>query len=104
MVVNTTRTLHLNTWFKKGEIEYTKINFFHGPLREQMDFINSVKEINEIVDYFIEKEGLEKNLNMIIYPYSFFYVFFEQYSTIKGLTIQNYVLSLIVLFSLVAVG
>jgi hypothetical protein len=42
-----------------------------------------------------------KNLN--IYPYSLFYVFFEQYETIKGITFQNYMLSLTIVFCLVSV-
>ena len=38
-----------------------------------------------------------------IYPYSMFYVFFEQYATIKGITLQNYVVSVALILCLVSV-
>jgi hypothetical protein len=41
---------------------------------------------------------------MDVFPYSLFYVFFEQYFTIKGLTLQNYVISMLILLALVSVS
>lgn len=43
-----------------------------------------------------------KKLKVNIEPYSFWFVFFEQYETIKGLTIQNYILSIMILMCLVS--
>ncbi len=44
-----------------------------------------------------------QEIGLEFYPYSLWYVFFEQYNDIKGLAIQNYFLSLIILFALVTI-
>lgn len=38
-----------------------------------------------------------------IFPYSLFYVYFDQYFYIRGITLQSYVLALMVVFTLVSV-
>lgn len=90
--------------FQHGLISSSKINFFHGPLREQIDYIKALDDTQQIVNYFIKKnKTLFEETGLEIYPYSLFYVFFEQYSSIKGITIQNYILAMIFLFTLVSI-
>ena len=80
----------------------TKINFYHNRLREQNDYISGTREIHEIVNWYqANTPNWPKRLE--IFPYSLFYVFFEQYFTIKGITVQNYVVSLLLLLSMVSV-
>ena len=64
--------------FKHGKIAYSKISFMHGPLREQSDYIQSLRELRQIVDYFKNKnaERMEK-IGLDFFPYSMWYVFFE---------------------------
>ena len=90
--------------FQHGLISSSKINFFHGPLREQIDFINALNDVEQILDFYIEdNKELFEETELKIYPYSLFYVFFEQYNSIKGITIQNYILAMIFLFTLVSI-
>lgn len=52
----------------------------HVPLRSQKDFIGAYASARRISKTLSEKSGLE------VFPYSKFYIFFDQYSTIVGLT------------------
>jgi Niemann-Pick C1 protein len=52
----------------------------HTPLRSQEDFIAAYASARRISDGLSEKNGLE------VFPYSVFYIFFDQYSTIVRLT------------------
>jgi Niemann-Pick C1 protein len=115
---------------KNNNIKVSRITFFHQALRKQSDYIDSMNQIQDLVDYFLKNmmndsslsieidsdfsedqikeeqdQGIVKDSTSIsfdAYPYSLFYVFFEQYSYVKGITIQNYILSLLFLFCFVS--
>lgn len=52
----------------------------HTPLRSQEDFIAAFASARRISD------GLSERTGMSVFPYSVFYIFFDQYSTIVSLT------------------
>ncbi|PWW80754.1 multidrug efflux transporter AcrB transmembrane domain-containing protein [Tuber magnatum] len=52
----------------------------HTALRSQKDFINAYASARRISELLSHKSGLE------VFPYSKFYIFFDQYSSIVGLT------------------
>jgi Niemann-Pick C1 protein len=52
----------------------------HSPLRSQDDFINAYASARRIAKVISENTGLD------VFPYSVFYVFFDQYATIFSLT------------------
>ncbi|MCJ1229517.1 hypothetical protein MMC12_006184 [Toensbergia leucococca] len=52
----------------------------HTPLRSQSDFINAYASARRIAD------GLSTTHSLSVFPYSKFYIFFDQYSTIIGQT------------------
>lgn len=52
----------------------------HTPLRSQEDFIAAYASARRIAD------GMSEDLGIEIFPYSIFYIFFDQYSTIVSLT------------------
>jgi Niemann-Pick C1 protein len=52
----------------------------HTPLRSQEDFIASYASARRIAD------GLKTSTGIDVFPYSVFYIFFDQYSTIVSLT------------------
>jgi len=52
----------------------------HTPLRSQEDFIEAYASARRIANTVSEKTGIE------VFPYSLFYVFFDQYATIVSLT------------------
>ncbi|KAF9008709.1 multidrug efflux transporter AcrB transmembrane domain-containing protein [Cyathus striatus] len=53
---------------------------FHSPLKSQSDFINAFAAAHRIADKISERLGVE------IFPYSIFYVFFDQYAHIIAVT------------------
>ncbi|TVY16737.1 Niemann-Pick type C-related protein 1 [Lachnellula arida] len=52
----------------------------HTPLRSQKDFISAYASARRISD------GLKKSTGLDVFPYSVFYIFFDQYATIVRLT------------------
>lgn len=64
----------------KDTIPASHFRTMHSPLRSQDDFINAYTSARRIASDFSEKSGVE------VFPYSVFYVFFDQYTTIVGLT------------------
>lgn len=72
----------------------------HTPLRSQEDFIAAYASARRISD------GLSENLNIEVFPYSVFYIFFDQYSTIVSLTatLLSSTLALILVISSILLG
>lgn len=114
---------------REAKIETTRISFFHQALRTQDDYISSMNDIFSVIQYFVDNmmqnpESLEisvqKSLNneeenmptdvqlsdqkpyFSVYPYSLYYIFFDQYGVVKGITVQNYILALLFLFCFVS--
>ena len=112
------------TFDRKNQIKNSRIIFMHQRLRTQQDFIESMTQITELVDYFVENMMDPEQLQFAVssgdskveeapkvkeapkmfdaYPYSLYYIFFEQYSYVKGITVQNYFLALMFLFCFVS--
>ncbi|CAN8097870.1 unnamed protein product [Discula destructiva] len=66
---------------KRGQnIPASHFRTMHSPLRSQDDFINAYQSARRIADKFSEQSGQE------VFPYSVFYIFFDQYVSIVGLT------------------
>lgn len=63
-----------------GKIPATHFRTMHSPLRSQDDFINAYTSARRIAEEFSAKSGVE------VFPYSVFYIFFDQYVSIVGLT------------------
>lgn len=55
---------------------------FHTPLRSQANFIDALAAARRIAHDMSERTGLD------VFPYSLFYVFFDQYAYIIGMTVQ----------------
>ncbi|QIX01986.1 hypothetical protein AMS68_007503 [Peltaster fructicola] len=53
----------------------------HTPLRSQEDFINAYASARRIANDISERNNID------VFPYSKFYIFFEQYATIRGLSV-----------------
>ena len=53
---------------------------FHSPLKTQDDYINAFTAAHRIADEISEETGAS------VFPYSLFYVFFDQYAHIIGMT------------------
>ena len=65
---------------EKGSVVASHFRTYHTPLRQQSDYINAYAAAHRIADDLSRKTGAK------IFPYSVFYVFFEQYSRIISTT------------------
>jgi Niemann-Pick C1 protein len=82
--------------------EHTMVNASHfrtshTPLRSQEDFIAAYASARRIANSISEKTGVE------VFPYSLFYVFFDQYATIVKLTATLLTVALAVIFVITTV-
>ncbi|XP_076922652.1 uncharacterized protein LOC143584500 isoform X2 [Bidens hawaiensis] len=67
-----TNSLELNG-FEDGVIRASSFRTYHTPLNKQVDFVNSMRAAREF------SSRVSKNLKIEVFPYSVFYMFFEQY-------------------------
>lgn len=72
----------------------------HKPLRNSYDYIRAARETRMAVD-FILKPLLEKDESLSAYPYSLFYVYYDQYGYIRSVAVENLLLALAVVFLVV---
>lgn len=77
---------------KKKTIPATHFRTSHTPLRSQDDFIAAYSNARRIADTITEKTGVE------VFPYSIFYVFFDQYLSIVKLTTTLLLVALAIIF------
>lgn len=100
------------TFDENGEIKASRFRFMHVALRRQPIYVNSVIQTNAIVrqyrDKFILYDNKSKTKNFqingkdvdipTVFPYSLFYVYYDQYLFIRGITVQNLLVGLAVTF------
>lgn len=65
---------------EKNSVPASHFRTMHKPLRSQDDFINAYLAARRIANDISESTGME------VFPYSVFYVFFDQYANIVSLT------------------
>ncbi len=65
---------------KRDTIPASHFRTSHTPLRSQEDFIAAYASARRIAD------GISERMGISVFPYSIFYIFFDQYSTIVSLT------------------
>jgi Niemann-Pick C1 protein len=63
-----------------SRLEASHFRTFHTPLKSQEDYINAFAAAHRIADSISEETGTE------VFPYSLFYVFFDQYAHIISVT------------------
>ncbi|KAI7865570.1 sterol-sensing domain of SREBP cleavage-activation-domain-containing protein [Spinellus fusiger] len=73
-------------------IETSHFRTFHTPLRTQSDFIHAYEAAHRIAHDLSVETGLE------VYPYSVFYIFFEQYSYIVAMAVQLLSMAILAIF------
>uniref|UniRef100_A0A803N5E1 SSD domain-containing protein n=1 Tax=Chenopodium quinoa TaxID=63459 RepID=A0A803N5E1_CHEQI len=69
--------------YESGVIQASEFRTYHTPLNKQTDFVNALREARE----FTSK--ISKSLKMEVFPYSVFYMFFEQYLDIWSTALVN---------------
>ena len=74
-------------------IQSTYFSTYHTPLHTSADFIGAYKRSLEIAEVMSDSVS-----NMTVFPYSVFYVFYEQYLTITDETIVNLLFCILAVF------
>ena len=96
----------------KGEIEASRFRFQHIPLVNQSVYVNAVLQTNAVArtyrDNFTLMEGRNKTQNFVlngktvdintVFPYSLFYVYYDQYLFIRGISVQNLLIGFATIF------
>lgn len=81
--------------YDNGHVERVGASAFmtyHTTLKTSPDFIGAYSQANKLCD------KIQNDLGISVFPYSIFYVFYEQYLDIIGLTVLNLTLPLLVCF------
>lgn len=69
--------------YETGIIQASEFRTYHTPLNKQIDYVNALKAVREFT------ARVSKSLQMEIFPYSVFYMFFEQYLDIWRTALVN---------------
>ncbi|KAL7265213.1 hypothetical protein ACSBR1_003048 [Camellia fascicularis] len=74
--------------YESGVIRASEFRTYHTPLRKQDDFVNSMHAAREF------SSKVSDSLKIEIFPYSVFYIFFEQYLDIWETAVINIAIAL----------
>ncbi|KAJ4811770.1 Niemann-Pick C1-like protein 1 [Rhynchospora pubera] len=86
-------TTNLNlSGFESGVIRASAFRTYHTPLNKQSDYVDSMRAARDF------SKKLSKSLQMEIFPYSVFYIFFEQYLDIWKTAFTNLLIALVAVF------
>ncbi|KAI6700958.1 hypothetical protein NL676_015282, partial [Syzygium grande] len=69
--------------YESGAIHASEFRTYHTPLNKQGDYVNSMRAAREF------SSRVSSSLKMDIFPYSVFYIFFEQYLDIWRVALMN---------------
>ncbi|KAI8549308.1 hypothetical protein RHMOL_Rhmol06G0015500 [Rhododendron molle] len=69
--------------YEDGVIQASSFRTYHTPLNKQVDYVNSMRAAREF------SSRVSSSLKMEIFPYSVFYIFFEQYLDIWRIALIN---------------
>ncbi|XAR73057.1 hypothetical protein NMG60_11019915 [Bertholletia excelsa] len=86
-----TNSVDLNG-YESGVIQASEFRTYHTPLRKQGDYVNSLRAAREFCS------RVSESLKIHIFPYSVFYIFFEQYLDIWETAVINIAIALGAIF------
>ncbi|KAF4382786.1 hypothetical protein G4B88_021569 [Cannabis sativa] len=86
-----TNSVDLNG-YESGIIQASEFRTYHTPVNKQADYVNSIKAAREF------SSRVSASLKMQIFPYSVFYIFFEQYLDIWRIALTDIALALGAIF------
>ncbi|KAJ1272298.1 hypothetical protein BS78_06G191600 [Paspalum vaginatum] len=69
--------------YESGIIQASSFRTYHTPLNKQSDYVNSMRAARDF------SSKMSEDLQMKIFPYSVFYIFFEQYLGVWKTAIMN---------------
>ncbi|KAG6712155.1 hypothetical protein I3842_05G089900 [Carya illinoinensis] len=78
--------------YERGVLQASEFRTYHTPLNKQGDYVNSMRAAREF------SSRISSSLKMDIFPYSVFYIFFEQYLDIWKIALINIAIALGAIF------
>ncbi|XP_022762939.1 Niemann-Pick C1 protein isoform X4 [Durio zibethinus] len=78
--------------YESGVIKASEFRTYHTPLNRQGDYVNALRAAREF------SLRISDSLKMQVFPYSVFYIFFEQYLDIWGIALMNIAIALGAIF------
>ncbi|KAK8916264.1 hypothetical protein KSP39_PZI022767 [Platanthera zijinensis] len=76
------------TGFDSGTIQASSFRTYHKPLSRQVDYVNAMKAARDF------SSRVSDSLKLQVFPYSVYYIFFEQYITIWKTALINIAIGL----------
>ncbi|PON66253.1 Niemann-Pick C type protein [Parasponia andersonii] len=86
-----TNSVDLNG-YESGIIQASEFRTYHTPVNKQVDYVNSLRAAREF------SSRISASLKMPVFPYSVFYIFFEQYLDIWRIALTDIALALGAIF------
>ncbi|XP_027329526.1 NPC intracellular cholesterol transporter 1 isoform X3 [Abrus precatorius] len=86
-----TNSVDLNG-YESGVIQASEFRTYHTPLNRQVDYVNAIRAARDF------SSKISASLKMDIFPYSVFYIFFEQYLDIWKIALINIAIALGAIF------
>ncbi|CAM6128550.1 unnamed protein product [Calypogeia fissa] len=80
------------TGYESGIIQASEFRAYHTPLNKQTDYVDALRAAKEFT------ERMSESLQIKIFPYSVFYIYFEQYLDIWASAIGSILLALVAVF------
>lgn len=80
------------TGYESGVIKASEFRSYHTPLNKQSDFVDALRAAKDFT------KRVSDSLNIEVFPYSVFYIFFEQYLDIWNTLIMSLSLALAAVF------
>ncbi|KAJ0024061.1 hypothetical protein Pint_09226 [Pistacia integerrima] len=77
------------TGYESGIIQASSFRTYHTPLNKQVDYVNSMRAAREF------SSRVSDSLKIDIFPYSVFYMFFEQYLNIWRTALINLAIAIV---------
>jgi Niemann-Pick C1 protein len=80
-----------------GTIKSSRLRFMHTPLRKSEDYIKAAESARQTITK-ITKNFTDNYPNSKAFPYSLFYIYYDQYTYIRSIAVENLLLALAVVF------
>lgn len=80
-----------------GTIRSSRLRFMHTPLRNSSDYIRAAESARQTISK-ITKNFTQYYPDAKAFPYSLFYIYYDQYSYIRSIAVENLLLALAVVF------
>ena len=80
-----------------GTIKSSRLRFMHTPLRKSEDYIKAAESARQTITK-ITKNFTDHYSDAKAFPYSLFYIYYDQYSYIRSIAVENLLLALAVVF------